>query len=164
MNFQLIHQLVAQLAEIMTDKKLRLAVAESCTGGLIAACLTDIPKCSHWFERGFVTYSNLAKQQMLAVDELLIKQYGAVSSEVACAMAEGALSHSPADIALSVTGIAGPGGGSKDKPVGTVHFSWAASGMLTRHAHQLFKGNRQDIRLQSCYFALEELMKFAQAK
>ena len=104
----------------MRDRGLTLATAESCTGGLIAACLTEVPGSSDVFERGFVTYSNRAKTELLGVPEEMIDTHGAVSPEVAGAMAEGALAHSPADLAVAVTGIAGPGGGSPDKPVGLV--------------------------------------------
>lgn len=102
-----------------------LATAESCTGGLIAAACTDLAGSSTWFERGFVTYSNAAKAQMLGIDAALIAQHGAVSEPVARAMAQGALQHAHAQVALAVTGVAGPGGGSADKPVGTVWFAWA---------------------------------------
>ena len=110
-------------------RRLKIATAESCTGGMIAAAITDIPGSSDVFDRGFVTYSNSAKSDMLGVPADLIAQHGAVSKEVARAMAEGAIRHSIADIAVSVTGVAGPGGGSATKPVGTVHFC-----IVTRHA------------------------------
>lgn len=117
---------------------LMVATAESCTGGMIAAALTDIAGSSAVVERGFVTYSNEAKIEMLGVPTDLIAAHGAVSEPVACAMAEGALAHSGADIAISVTGVAGPGGGSEDKPVGTVHFGCKRKGRSTVHNHQLF--------------------------
>ncbi len=116
------------LLDTLRAQELMLATAESCTGGLICACLTDIPGSSDGLDRGFVTYSNEAKTQMLGVPEELIASKGAVSKEVACAMAEGALKHSSADIAVSVTGIAGPGGGSVEKPIGLVHFTVARRG------------------------------------
>ena len=119
----------ARLAETLAAQLLArgwmLATAESCTGGLIAAACTDLAGSSTWFERGFVTYSNAAKAQMLGVDAALISQHGAVSEPVARAMAQGALQHAHAQVALAVTGVAGPGGGSADKPVGTVWFAWA---------------------------------------
>ena len=117
-----------ELLDVLRVRQLVLATAESCTGGLICACLTEIPGSSDGLDRGFVTYSNEAKAQMLGVPEELIATKGAVSEEVACAMAEGALKHSNADIAVSVTGIAGPGGGSADKPIGLVHFAVARRG------------------------------------
>src|SRR5690348_6518081 len=117
--------LAGQVLDRYRATRLRLATAESCTGGLIAACLTEIAGSSDVVERGFVTYSNAAKQELLGVPRLLIETQGAVSSEVAEAMATGALAHSLADVAVSVTGVAGPGGGSALKPVGLVHFGVA---------------------------------------
>lgn len=126
---------------------LKLATAESCTGGLIAACLTDIAGSSDVFERGFVTYSNTAKTEMLGVPAKLITTRGAVSEEVAIAMAEGALAHSEAQISVAVTGIAGPGGGSVEKPVGLVHIAAARTGMDTKHSKNLFGAlTRRQIR------------------
>ena len=134
---------------------LMVATAESCTGGMILAALTDIAGSSAVVERGFVTYSNEAKIEMLAVPEQLIATYGAVSEPVARAMADGALAQSHADIAVSVTGIAGPGGGSDDKPVGTVHFGHARRGEVTRHSHQLFANmDRAAVRQASVLYAL----------
>ena len=118
-------RLVQALAAQLMARNWMLATAESCTGGLIAAACTDLAGSSTWFERGFVTYSNAAKAQMLGVDSALIAQHGAVSEPVARAMAQGALQHAHAQVALAVTGVAGPGGGSADKPVGTVWFAWA---------------------------------------
>ena len=118
-------RLVQALAAQLLSRGWMLATAESCTGGLIAAACTDLAGSSTWFERGFVTYSNAAKAQMLGVDTALIAQHGAVSEPVARAMAQGALQHAHAQVALAVTGVAGPGGGSADKPVGTVWFAWA---------------------------------------
>ena len=118
-------RLVQALATQLLARGWMLATAESCTGGLIAAACTDLAGSSTWFERGFVTYSNAAKAQMLGVDTALIAQHGAVSEPVARAMAQGALQHAHAQVALAVTGVAGPGGGSADKPVGTVWFAWA---------------------------------------
>ena len=118
-------RLVQALAAQLLARGWMLATAESCTGGLIAAACTDLAGSSAWFERGFVTYSNAAKAQMLGLDAALIAQHGAVSEPVARAMAQGALQHAHAQVALAVTGVAGPGGGSADKPVGTVWFAWA---------------------------------------
>ena len=134
--------------------KLTIATAESCTGGLIAAALTQIAGSSDVFERGFVTYSNAAKTDMLGVPAALIESHGAVSEQVARAMAEGAVAASRADIALSVTGIAGPGGGSAEKPVGLVWFGRARrGGPCTTHA-QNFTGDRAAVRSQSVNYAL----------
>ncbi len=118
-------RLVETLAAQLLARGWMLATAESCTGGLIAAACTDLAGSSTWFERGFVSYSNAAKAQMLGIDAALIAQHGAVSEPVARAMAQGALQRAHAQVALAVTGVAGPGGGSADKPVGTVWFAWA---------------------------------------
>jgi nicotinamide-nucleotide amidase len=134
---------------------LRLATAESCTGGLIAGCLTAIPGSSAVVERGFVTYSNEAKTDMLGVPADLIGRVGAVSAEVAEAMATGALDHSRADIAVSVTGIAGPDGGTPTKPVGLVYLGVARGGVSVRHERHIFSGDRDGIRQAAVIRALE---------
>jgi|TARA_B110000263_G_scaffold140345_1_gene121737 nicotinamide-nucleotide amidase len=136
----------AELLKLFRRAKLKLATAESCTGGLIAGCLTEIAGSSDVIERGFVTYSNEAKQEMLGVPKMLISLNGAVSEKVAVAMAEGALTHSLADISIAVTGVAGPGGGSKEKPVGLVHLACAGRGRITIVHDQVFPGTRADIR------------------
>lgn len=128
---------------------LLLVTAESCTGGLVAAVLTSIPGCSSAFERGFITYSNDAKTEMLGVPAALIKQHGAVSEPVARAMAEGALSRSQADIAVSVTGIAGPDGGSAEKPVGLVHFACARRDCPTDHVRMLYGAREREAIMQA---------------
>ncbi len=133
---------------------LMLATAESCTGGLIAASLTAIAGSSDVVDRGFVTYSNAAKTEMLGVPAELIARVGAVSEEVALAMAEGALTRSRADIAVSVTGVAGPGGGSADKPVGLVWFGLARRGAPTHARHEVFPGDRAAVRLATVRVAL----------
>jgi nicotinamide-nucleotide amidase len=134
----------ANLLKRLKAAGLMVATAESCTGGMIAAALTDVAGSSAVVECGFVTYSNAAKHQMLGVPQALIAEHGAVSEPVARAMAEGALARSNTNIAISVTGVAGPGGGSPDKPVGTVHFACARQGATTRHSHQLFAGLDRD--------------------
>jgi nicotinamide-nucleotide amidase len=140
------------------EKNLKLATAESCTGGLIAAVLTEIAGSSDVFERGFVTYSNAAKEQMLGVPGALIRQHGAVSEAVARAMAEGAIRASTAQLAVAVTGIAGPGGGTDDKPVGLVHIAAARAGEATLHRECRFGDiGRTKIRLASVTVALEML-------
>lgn len=154
--------LAAKASEVLELCKLHgvmLATAESCTGGLVAAALTAIPGSSSVVERGFVTYSNQAKIEMIGVPEALIEAHGAVSAEVARAMAEGAVKHSRADISLSITGIAGPDGGTAAKPVGTVHIAAAQRGALTLHRHCLFEGDRDSVREQSALAALELLME-----
>jgi len=153
-----------RLAETILAKaragKLRLATAESCTGGLIAACLTEIPGSSDVLERGFVTYSDHAKTEILGVPVSLIEQKGAVSEEVARAMAEGALAHSAAQLAIAVTGIAGPGGGTAEKPVGLVHIAAARKGGATIHeAHRFGDVGRSEIRLRSVEAALKLLQR-----
>lgn len=135
----------------------KAATAESCTGGLIAAALTAVAGSSSVVDRGFVTYSNEAKTEMLGVPAELIAAKGAVSAEVARAMAEGALARSRADRAVSVTGIAGPGGGSADKPVGLVHFGLARKGRPTRHVEHVFAGGRDAVRHQTALTALSLL-------
>ena len=157
---------VAALAEAVLDRGrtqgLMVATAESCTGGLIAAALTDVPGASRVFDRGFVAYSNLAKRQLLAVPEPLLLEYGAVSEEVARAMAEGALAGSTAGAAVSVTGIAGPGGGSERKPVGTVVFARAERGdapdKMVADKREFGDIGRSAVRVQAALCALELLM------
>ncbi|HEX4195581.1 MAG TPA: CinA family protein [Stellaceae bacterium] len=144
------------------DKKLMLATAESCTGGLIAGALTDIAGSSDVVERGFVTYSNRAKTEMLGVPAALIAWHGAVSAEVARAMAAGALAHAPVDLTVAVTGIAGPGGGSADKPVGLIHLATARRGGKPHSEHQIFPGDRTAIRRATVERALELLQAAAE--
>jgi len=140
----------------LVARQWRLCTAESCTGGLIAAACTDLAGSSDWFERGIVSYSNAAKCELLGVPADTIAAHGAVSSAVAEAMARGALSHSHAQVALAVTGVAGPSGGSVDKPVGTVWFGWALPGAAWT-ARQRFDGDRHAVRVQSVAHALHEL-------
>jgi len=148
--------LTAQVAEQLLSKKLLMATAESCTGGLIAAACTDLAGSSLWFERGFVSYSNAAKTELLGVPSDLIEAHGAVSEPVARAMVEGALRHSRAQVAVAVTGVAGPGGGSTDKPVGTVWFGWATpDGVVTDK--RCFDGDRQQVREATVQHALLRL-------
>jgi nicotinamide-nucleotide amidase len=150
--------LVTPLADALRAKGWRMAAAESCTGGLIAAACTSIAGSSDWFERGFVTYSNAAKCEQLGVDAALIAAQGAVSAEVACAMASGALCHSQAEIAVAVTGIAGPGGAVLGKPVGTVWVGLAVRGG-TPHAERLqLVGDRAYVREQTVAIALRRLL------
>jgi nicotinamide-nucleotide amidase len=134
-----------------------VATAESCTGGGVATAITRISGSAKWFDRGFVTYSNEAKRQMLGVSQLSLARHGAVSEEVAREMARGALARSPADVSVAITGIAGPTGGSRSKPVGLVWFAWGARGQLVQSRRFVFPGNRVEIRLQSVYVALQGL-------
>ncbi|MES2984687.1 MAG: CinA family protein [Pseudomonadota bacterium] len=133
---------------------LTACTAESCTGGLIAALLTDIPGSSDVFTHGYVTYANTAKTAMIGVPPALIQTHGAVSEAVAVAMAEGALAASGAGLSIAVTGIAGPGGGTADKPVGLVHLASARRGAATRHQQHHFTGDRTQVRLQAVAAAL----------
>ena len=133
-----------------------MATAESCTGGLIAGACTDLAGSSNWFERGFVTYSNEAKNEMLGVDMALIEAHGAVSEPVARAMVEGAIARSRATVAVSVTGVAGPGGGSPEKPVGTVWFGWSVDGRV-RTERRRFDGDRAAVRAATVRYALQTL-------
>jgi nicotinamide-nucleotide amidase len=141
---------------------LKVATAESCTGGLVAGALTEIPGSSDVVERGFVTYSNDAKQQMLGVRADTLAARGAVSREVAEEMARGAITHSAADLAVAITGVAGPGGGSADKPVGLVHFAAAArNGRLLHRERRFGEIGRSEIRQESVLVALEMLLELA---
>ena len=153
--------LIQQLAQGLLAKGFKIAVAESCTGGLLATHLTSLAGSSQWFERGFVTYSNQAKEESIGVSKELIECYGAVSEEVARAMAEGALKNSLAQVSVAITGIAGPDGGSISKPVGTVCFAWGmrvADQIQTRSQTKHFSGDRQSIREQACVYAIESLL------
>ena len=136
---------------------LKIATAESCTGGLIAGCLTEVAGSSAVVDRGFVTYSNEAKAEMLGVPMGMIQAHGAVSSNVAKAMAVGAIAKSNADLAVAVTGVAGPGGGSVEKPVGLVHFAATRKGKTTVHEEHVFPGGRSEIRLETVRTALRML-------
>ncbi len=149
--------LVAVAAERLLKKGWMLATAESCTGGLIAGACTDLAGSSAWFERGFVTYSNAAKTEMLGVDAALIANHGAVSEPVARAMAEGAAARSGARVSVAVTGVAGPTGGSPDKPVGTVWFGWSVDGRV-RTERRRFEGDRAAVRAATVHCALQALV------
>jgi nicotinamide-nucleotide amidase len=157
-----ISRLARQVLERCRARKLMLATAESCTGGMIAAALTDIAGSSDVVERGFVTYSNAAKTELLGVPVDLIARLGAVSEEAALAMAAGALAHAPVDLAIAVTGIAGPGGGSAEKPVGLVHFGLARRGHPAKAERHVFPGDRGAVRSATVKRALEMLLDAAQ--
>ena len=143
----------------LKQRGLKLATAESCTGGWVAQAVTAISGSSAWFERGFVTYSNEAKRELLGVRDQTLGDFGVVSEETAREMAAGALARSGAQVTLAITGIAGPAGGTQDKPVGTVCFAWARRGAdpecLTRH----FSGDRESVRRQSVITALQGLLE-----
>jgi nicotinamide-nucleotide amidase len=150
----LVAALASQVARQLRAREFMVTTAESCTGGLVAAALTGIAGSSAWFERGFVTYSNHAKVEMLGVPADLIDAHGAVSEDVARAMAEGALLESRAQCAMSITGIAGPTGGTRDKPVGTVCFGWAVLDEPVQSETMHFDGDRASVREQSVRHAL----------
>jgi nicotinamide-nucleotide amidase len=145
------------LAAALRERGWMLAAAESCTGGLIAAACTSLAGSSDWFERGFVTYSNAAKCEMVGVPQAVIDRHGAVSEAVACAMADGALAQSKAHVAIAVTGIAGPGGATPGKPVGTVWLALAMTGTATRASLLQLAGDRAAVRQQTVEHALRWL-------
>ncbi|GAB3482983.1 CinA family protein [Polaromonas eurypsychrophila] len=147
-----------RLADLMLKKDWLLATAESCTGGLISAACTDLAGSSAWFERGFVTYSNEAKRELLGVDAAVITAHGAVSEEVVRAMVQGAIMHSKAQVAVAVTGVAGPTGGSRTKPVGTVWFGFMVDGRLSSEVKH-FGGDRAAVRLATVQHALQRLVQ-----
>ena len=152
-------ELTIELISKCRDAGIKVATAESCTGGLIAGCLTSVSGSSDVFERGFNTYSNEAKNEMLGVPLELIKGHGAVSEPVAGAMAEGALKNAPVQLTVAVTGIAGPSGGSPEKPVGTVQIASACEGKPTINEHFLFERDRDAVRLATIKKALEMMLK-----
>lgn len=147
-------EIAEKLAVSLTTHHFTLTTAESCTGGGVAWTLTQLPGCSAWFDRGYVTYHNQAKIDNLGVPETTLSEYGAVSMQVAAEMAEGALLNSYADVAISVTGIAGPTGGSPEKPIGSVWFGVAVLNHSTVTCHQQFSGDRRAIQTQAIQFAL----------
>ena len=158
MTQTMIQDICLELGNALTKKKFRIALAESCTGGLVCQHLTNIPGSSVWFDRGFVTYSNESKIELLKVNQDTLLKFGAVSKEVASEMALGALNESHAQIALSITGIAGPSGGSIEKPVGTVFFAIAHQNKIIFNASKVFPGSRENIRESSCLFALNQVL------
>jgi len=147
-------KLAEQLGVWLKVNGKKMATAESCTGGWIAQSITDVPGSSAWFDRGFVTYSNAAKIQMLCVKPKTLEQFGAVSFETAKEMVTGALAHSDADVAVAVTGIAGPDGGSAEKPIGTVFIAWTSKGGDIRVKKYRFYGDRRQIRAQAVQMAI----------
>lgn len=157
-----IRALCAELATLLQDRGWMIATAESCTGGLIAGACTELSGSSNWFERGFVTYSNDAKQELLGVDADAIAQHGAVSEVVARAMAFGAVRHSRAQASVAVTGVAGPTGGSPAKPVGTVWFGFSVGGRLSSETRR-FDGDRSAVRQATVEHALRRLLELLRA-
>jgi nicotinamide-nucleotide amidase len=155
---------VANLArlvgETLRNNKLKLVTAESCTGGQVAQIITSISGGGEWFDRGFITYSNDSKMELLKVKPETLEKFGPVSEQTAKEMAEGALLNSHAQVSLAVTGIAGPTGGTKIIPVGTVCFAWSRLNAMTKTTKQLFHGNRESIRLEASLFVIQKLVHF----
>jgi len=156
-----LQQLVEEVAALLLNQQKRLVTAESCTGGWLAKCCTDLAGSSAWFERGFVTYSNEAKMEAIGVDQATLNKNGAVSLSVVEEMALGALTHSAADLSVAITGVAGPSGGSKDKPVGTVWIGWAIKKAGVHSICFQFDGDREAIRKQAVFEALKGIIKNA---
>lgn len=152
------NDLARRIGAALKARGLRLATAESCTGGWAAMALTAVPGSSDWFERGYVTYSNEAKREDLGVAEATLRRHGAVSEEVAREMAAGAAKRARAQVALAITGVAGPSGGTKDKPVGLVCFAWARGSKITSETKR-FDGDRESVRRQSVIHALEGVLE-----
>ena len=151
--------LATELGAALKGRAYMLALAESCTGGMVAQTVTSLAGSSAWFDRGFVTYSNQSKIDMLGVLAQTLETFGAVSEEIATEMALGALKHSQAHIAGSITGIAGPEGGTVDKPIGTVCFAWAETNKPTTFTTKKFDGNREEIRQQATAFLMQQLIE-----
>lgn len=152
-----LYEAAYQLGRRLRDKGYMLCTAESCTGGWIGKALTDIKGSSHWYDRGFITYTNQAKHDMLGVSQETLSEYGAVSEPTVLEMSRGALQHSRADLSVAITGIAGPGGATVDKPVGTVWFAWADNndtGFIHSEKHQ-FSGDREQVRRQAVAVAIK---------
>lgn len=158
------YEIAEALGEGLVAKAMRLALAESCTGGGIAKTVTDVPGSSVWFDRGFVTYSNAAKVDMLGVSQVTLSTKGAVSEEAALQMVAGALAHSLADLAMAVTGIAGPDGGTSEKPVGTVFIAWQVRDQPGCCVKQRFFGDRQSVRNQTVLFCLQQACRLVDAQ
>ena len=149
-----------QLGDRLFASRIVLVTAESCTGGWVAKVLTDIPGSSAWFDRGFITYTNEAKQEMLGVQAKTLERFGAVSEETVREMALGALERSRGTLSLAISGIAGPGGATQDKPRGTVCFAWASRDGDIWSCHQHFEGDREAVRHQAVALALEEVLEY----
>ncbi len=152
------NSLAQKVGTALKERGLLLVTAESCTGGWVAMVVTAIPGSSDWFERGYVTYSNAAKREDLEVSEETLRRHGAVSEETAREMAAGALRHGRGQVALAITGVAGPSGGSRDKPVGTVCFAWARGSKISSEVRR-FDGDRESVRRQSVLRALQGVLE-----
>jgi nicotinamide-nucleotide amidase len=158
-NNEELHQLASELGDKMLARGWMLATAESCTGGWAGQLITSIPGSSHWYERGFITYANAAKTEMLGVPPEILETHGAVSEETAVAMAAGALKHSHAQAALAISGIAGPGGGTPQKPVGLVCYGWALADGTRMSSTCRLDGDREEIRSRAVAAALRGLIE-----
>ena len=154
-------ELATQVGEELKSRRLLLSVAESCTGGGICHAITEIPGSSEWFDCGFITYSNSSKTEILDISAALLAQHGAVSEEIAAAMAESAVSSSEAHVGISTTGIAGPSGAVPGKPVGTICFGWRVGG-ITHTERKVFSGDRKAVREQTVNYALQKLLMYVQ--
>ncbi len=153
-------QLAEQTGNALKRHAVTLVTAESCTGGWVAREITAIPGSSHWFDRGFVTYTNQSKQEILGVQATTLDEHGAVSEQTVREMAEGALQHSHADVSIAISGIAGPGGASAEKPVGTVWLAWTGTGRSTLSQVQHYTGDREQVRQQAVVTALQGLLAY----
>ncbi len=158
---QELEQLARETGQTLNRLELKLVTAESCTGGWVGEAVTTIAGSSDWFDRGFITYSNASKREVLGVSAATLQRHGAVSEETAREMAVGALKHSKAQISVAITGVAGPGGGSADKPVGTVCFAWAKNDDALHSERHLLGGDREAVRYQSVLIALHGLIAIA---
>ncbi len=154
-----LNKLVEILSSCLVGRGWKIATVESCTGGRVAALFTEFSGSSNWFDRGFVTYSNRSKVEMAGVDFGTLERFGAVSEQVASEMAQGGVAHSDAQCALSITGVAGPDGGSESKPVGMVCFAWAGFNGDSQSKVKYFGGDRQAVRTQSVLFAIREAVR-----
>lgn len=152
--------LARELGDLLKERRAMLATAESCTGGWVGQVITAVPGSSHWYDRGFITYTNVAKREMLGVSTDILARFGAVSEPCARAMADGALARSQAAYTLAITGIAGPSGGTPEKPVGTVCFAWAGKDRDTRTLRRHFSGDRAAVRARSVEHALQGMLDF----
>jgi len=157
-----LYQLAEEVGHALRDRRLMLATAESCTGGGISEAITRVPDSSHWFERGFITYTYISKREMLGVNSDTLGRHGAVSEPTVREMVAGALARSHAQVAVAVSGTAGPGGGTPEKPVGTVCFAWGIKGGATSSETQHFAGDRQAVRVQSVVHALKGVLRLLQ--
>jgi nicotinamide-nucleotide amidase len=155
---QTLYRLAARLGRALKGKELMIASAESCTGGWIGQAITMVPGSSEWFERGFVTYTYISKREMLGVKAASLAKHGAVSEQVVREMAQGALANSHAQVSVAVSGVAGPGGGSPDKPVGTVCFAWARKGRSVKVETRRFRGDRDQVRHRCVQHALKGVL------